>query len=57
MFVETKLSGLGGLWRRVEPTLIQHADFAPGHGRVDHVDGDCRRPAAPGPDASAQADV
>ncbi len=42
--VETKLTGFGGVWRRSEPMQVQHADFEPGPGRVDHVDGGCRRP-------------
>jgi hypothetical protein len=41
--VQVRLTGLGGLWRVVQPERIQHADFEPVGQRVDRVDADCPR--------------
>jgi hypothetical protein len=41
--VDSRSSALGGLLRRTQPVLIQHADFEPGSDRADAVDGACRR--------------
>jgi hypothetical protein len=49
--VQTRLSGLGGLWRIVPPDRAQHADFEPVGQRVDQIDADCRRAQRAQPDA------
>jgi hypothetical protein len=41
--VDSRSSALGGLLRRTEPVLVQHADYEPGSDRADGVDGACRR--------------
>jgi hypothetical protein len=52
MVVQSRLSGLGGLWRVAGPERVQHADFEPVGKRVDQVDADCPRAqrAQPDPD-------
>jgi hypothetical protein len=46
VIVESSSSALGGLLRRKSPVLAQHADYEPGSGRPDAVDGGCRREQA-----------
>jgi hypothetical protein len=52
MVVQSRLSGLGGLWRVVPPDRTQHADFEPVGQRVDQVDADCRRGQRAQPDTA-----
>lgn len=41
--LEQRETGLGGLWRRGPHVVVRHADFEPGPGRTDQVDGACSR--------------
>jgi len=45
VIVESRVAGLGGLWRLSPQVAIQHADFEPADGQPDLIDNECRRPA------------
>jgi hypothetical protein len=43
ILVESRQSGLGGLFRLKQHMAVQHADFEPGLGETDRVDDQCHR--------------
>lgn len=45
VIVESRVAGLGGLWRLSPRVAIHHADFEPSDGQPDQIDKQCRRPS------------
>lgn len=43
VIIETRATGLGGLWRLTPTTRVEHADFEAAGKAVDRVDEACRR--------------
>jgi hypothetical protein len=43
VIIETRATGLGGLWRLTPTTRVEHADFEAAGKSVDRVDEACGR--------------